>query len=180
MYCSRAVEPALLNPRITLSTLPDDEKTLHAEHKFAWIEYELDLAVDRYTVVVIVANVNKQYIFVKCMDYIGYVNETAHKIITELSTHPVVLNTEKQEIRSFFMSPWSDSPDMTMKEYGRQLDKRQRAAMNQGVTISDEDKTTHFVGRSKDSGLFNEELVMEWEATADRSWTVVRDIWVGK
>ena len=43
------------------------------------------------------------------------------------------------------MVPWSDSPDMTLQEYGRQLDKRQRAAKNQGVTISDEDKTTHFV-----------------------------------
>ena len=58
--CSRAVEPALRNPTITLSTLPDNEKTLHAEHKFAWSEYELELAVDRYTVAAIVANVNKQ------------------------------------------------------------------------------------------------------------------------
>ena len=69
---------------------------------------------------------------------------------------------------------------MTLKEYGRNLDKRQCAAKNQGVTISDEDKTTHFVRCSKDSGLFKEEWVTEWEATSDRSWTVVRDIWVGK
>ena len=33
--CSRAVEPTLRNPTITLSTLPDNEKALHAEHKFA-------------------------------------------------------------------------------------------------------------------------------------------------
>ena len=38
----------------------------------------------------------------------------------------------------------------------------------------------HFVGCAKDSGLFKEEWVTEWEATADRLWTVVRDIWVGK
>ena len=53
------------------------------------------------------------------MDYIGYANENAHTMIAELQTHPVVLNTEKQEIRSFFMAPWSDSPDMNLKEYGR-------------------------------------------------------------
>ena len=70
------------------------------------------------------------------MDYIGYANKTAHTMITELRTHDVILNAEKWEIRSFFMAPWSDSPDMTLKEYGRQLGKRQRAAMNQGVTIS--------------------------------------------
>ena len=37
--CSRAVETALRNPRITLSTLPDDKKTLHAEHKVTWSKY---------------------------------------------------------------------------------------------------------------------------------------------
>ena len=79
------------------------------------------------------------------MDYIGYANETAHTMIAELRTYPVVLNTEKREIRSFFMALWSDSQDMTLKEYGRQLDKRQRAAKKQGVKISNEDKTTHFV-----------------------------------
>ena len=69
---------------------------------------------------------------------------------------------------------------MTLKDYGRKLDTRQRAAMNQGVTIFDEDKTTHFVGCAKDSVLFKEEWVTDWEETADRSWTVVRNIWVGK
>ena len=44
--CSRAVKPALQNLRITLSTLPDDKKTLHAEQKVAWSKYELELAVD--------------------------------------------------------------------------------------------------------------------------------------
>ena len=69
-------------------------------------------------------------------------------------SHPVVLNAEKQEIRSLFMALWSDSPNMTLKEYVRQLDKRQRAAKTQGVTIFDEDKTTHFGGCAKDYGLF--------------------------
>ena len=76
------------------------------------------------------------------------------------------------------MAPGSYSPDMTLKEYGRQLDKRQRTAKNQGFTISDEDKTTHFVGCAKDSRLFKEEWVTEWEATTNILWTVVRDIWV--
>ena len=78
------------------------------------------------------------------------------------------------------MAPWSNSPNMTLKEYGRQLDKRQRAAKNQGVTIYKEDKTTHFVGCAKDSGLFKEEWVTEWEATSKRTWTVVRNVLVGK
>ena len=114
------------------------------------------------------------------MDYIGYANETAHTMIAELMTQPVVLNARKREIRAFLMAPWSDSPNMTLKEYGRQLDKRQRVAKIQGDTISDEDKTTHFVGCAKDSGIFKEEWVTKWEAMSDRTWTVVRDVWVGK
>ena len=94
--CSCTVEPALRNPRITLSTLPDNEITLHEEHKVVWSEYELELVVDRYAVVAIVANVDKQYIVAKCMDYIGYSNKTSHTMIAELTTCPVVLNAEKR------------------------------------------------------------------------------------
>ena len=89
---SRAVEPALRNPRITLSTLPDDEKTLHAEHKVAWSKYELELVVNQYTNAAIVVNVNKQYIVAKCMDYSGYSNKIDHTMIVEMRNHPVVLN----------------------------------------------------------------------------------------
>ena len=124
-------------------------------------EYELELAVDRYAAAAIVANVDKQSIVAKCIHYIGYANETAHTMIAELMTHPVVLNAEKREIRAFFVAPCSDSPNMTLKEYGRQLDKRQRAAEKQGVTIFDEDKTTHFVGCAEDSRIFKEEWVTE-------------------
>ena len=106
MYCSRAVKLTLQNPRITLSTLPDDKKTLHTEHKVAWSEYDLELVVDQYAVAAIVADDNKQYIGTKCMDYIVYANKTAHTMIAELRTHPVVINAEKWGIHSFFMAPW--------------------------------------------------------------------------
>ena len=93
---SRAVEPALRNPRITLSTLPKDEKIINTEHKVALSEYEIVLAVDRYAVATIVANVDKQYIVAKCMDYIGYANKTDHTMIVELMTHLFVINAEKR------------------------------------------------------------------------------------
>ena len=71
----------------------------------------------------IVANVDKQYIVAKCMDYVGYANKISHIMIAELRNHPIILNAEKREICSFFVAPWSDSPDMILKEYCRQLDK---------------------------------------------------------
>ena len=54
------------------------------------------LAIDRYTVAAIVANVKKKYIVTKCMDYIGYANKTALTMIAELRTHPVVQKAEKR------------------------------------------------------------------------------------
>ena len=137
-------------------------------------EYELELAVDRDAAAAIVANVDKQSIVTKFIQYIGYTNETAHTMIAELMTHPVVLNAEKREIRAFFVAPCSDSPNMTLKEYDRQLDRRQHAAKKQGVKISDEDKTTHIIGCAEDFRLFKEEWFTKWEATSDRTWTVKR------
>ena len=101
-------------------------------------------------------------------------------MITELMTQPVVLNTKKQGIHYFFMAPWSVYPNMTLKEYVRQLDKRQRAAKTKAVVISDEDKTTHFVGCTEVSGLFKDEWATDWKATSDKIWTVVCNFWVGK
>ena len=160
MDCICAVEPALCNLKITLSTIPNDDKSLIAEHKVSWSKYYLELAVDRYAIAVIFENINKQYIVAKCMGYIKYANKTAHKMIAELMTHPVVLDVEKQEICAFFIAPWSDSPNTTLKDYGRQLDKHQRAPKKQRVTFSDEDIMTHFVGFAEDFGLFKGEWVM--------------------
>ena len=69
---------------------------------------------------------------------------------------------------------------MNLSEYARTLDKRQRASKKLRVDISNEDKTTHFVGCAQHSKIFEDEWTQMWEATVDRDWTVVRDIWVKK
>ena len=55
------------------------------------------------------------------------------------------------------MAPWSDSPNITLKEYDTQLDKRQHAAKNQGVTIADEVSCFVLVGNC-DSLVFRRAL----------------------
>ena len=48
-------------------------------------------------------------------------------------------------------------------------------------TIDDEDKVVHFLGCTQDSGLFKVEWVEKWKvAFFDRTWTVVRNLWVEK
>ena len=102
--------------------------------------------VDLYGVATIVANTDHQYLAKKHEDYVGYANETTRLMIKHLKTHPTIINDEKLEIRAAFFAPWYDAPDMNLGEYSRTLDKRQRDAKTSRMNISDEDKTTHFVG----------------------------------
>ena len=48
------------------------------------------------------------------------------------------------------------------------------------MNIFDEDKTTHSVGCTHHSELFEDEWTHKWEAMIDRDWTVVCNIWVKK
>ena len=77
-------------------------------------------------------------------------------MIKQLETHPTIINKEKLEIRAAFFAPWSNAPDMNLGEYARTLDKRQRAAKNLRVNISDKDKKTHFISYAQHSGIFED------------------------
>ena len=101
-------------------------------------------------------------------------------MIEQIETHPTILNKENLEIRAAFFAPCSDAPDMNLGEYSRTLDKLQRDAKTLRMNISDEDKTTNFVGCAQHSKMFEEKWTQKWEATINRGWTVVYDIWVNK
>ena len=97
------------------------------------------------------------------MDYVGFAEETTLTMLAHLHTQPVVLNEEKRVLRRDFFCPWSDAPNMTLQEFARELDKRQRKAKKQNVIIDDDDKVVHLVGCAQDSGLFEDEWVEKWE-----------------
>ena len=60
----------------------------------------------------------------------GNANKTTRSMIKQLETHPTILNEENLDIRAAFFAPWSDAPDMNLREYARTLDKRQHIAKN--------------------------------------------------
>ena len=68
---------------------------------------------------------------------------------------------------------------MNLQEFARKLDKRQQKA-KKNVTIDDDDKVVHLIGCAQALGLFKSEWVDKWEVTLDRTWSVVRDLWVAK
>ena len=160
--CTRAPNPPLLIPRLTDTTTATDGNTFAAEHRQVWFEYYLDQAVNLYGVAAIVASTDTQYLSELEMDYVGFAEETTQMMLAHLRTSPVVLNEEKRVIRRNFFRPWSDSPNMNLQELARELDKRQRKAKKQNVTIDDDDKVVHLVGCAQDSGLFEAEWVEKW------------------
>ena len=101
-------------------------------------------------------------------------------MLAHLRTQPVVLNEEKRVLRRDFFRPWSDSFNINLQEFARELDKRQRKAKKKNITIDDNDKVVHLVGCAQDSGIFEAKWVEKWEVSLDRTWSVVCDQWVAK
>ena len=111
-----------------------------------------------YGVAVIVASTDAQYLAELEMDYVGFAEETTQTMLAHLRTQPVVLNEENRVLRRDFFCPWSNSPNMNLQEFARELDKCQRK-VKKNVTIDDDDKVVHLVGCAQDSGLFEAEWV---------------------
>ena len=54
--------------------------------------------------------------------------------------------------------------------YGAQLDLRQVECDKLGVTVSDDDKTLHFVQQMYESELFPREFMDDWEDALPSTW----------
>ena len=128
LNCSHANEPTILNPSIGDTNTATDKYILTAEHGVTWYEYYLEQALDLYSVAMIVANIDHQYLAKKHEDYSGYANKTMRSMIEQLETHPTILNEEKLKIRAALFAPLSNVPGMNLGDYARTLDKRQHAA----------------------------------------------------
>ena len=74
-----------------------------------------------------------------------------------------------------FYAPWSDSPNQQINTYDRQLDRRQWDCATLRVDVSDTNKVTHFVQQIYQSGVFEANLLEEWEASADQSWEATKN-----
>ena len=114
------------------------------------------------------------------MDYVGFAEDTTQTMLAHLRTQPIFLNEDKQVLRRDFFRPWSDSPNMNLQDFARELDKRQRKTEKQNFTIDDNNKVVHLVGCAQVSGLFKAKWVGKWEVTLNCMWSVVRDLWVAK
>ena len=84
----------------------------------------------------------------------GYNKRTILEMLAQLGTWFTIMNTEKIKMRTYFESPWSDTPNDHVKTSATHINKRQLEGANFTVTISNVDKTVFLIGQMDLSGLY--------------------------
>ena len=76
----------------------------------------------------------------------GYNKRTILEMFAQLGTWFTITNTKNVKMRTYFESPWYDTPNSHVKTFATHLDERQLECADFTVTISNVDKTVFFVG----------------------------------
>ena len=91
-------------------------------------------------------------------------------MVTRLSTWYIITTKEKLDIKAHFLAPQSETPEVDITTFARQLDRRQVECKDNGVKITNDDKVEHFVAHMYACGPFEAKLLGYWEETADKLW----------
>ena len=110
----------------------------------------------------LVANVEDQYLVELNEQYVGFRNQTPRTILEHLTkTWVKVQNHEKVESTNAFKFLWSDHPNMHIKTYAIELNKRQRAMVKLNVPYDDALKVITYVDNMHRSGIFKERELLK-------------------
>eukprot|EP00584_Thalassiosira_punctigera_P003639 CAMPEP_0172533752 /NCGR_PEP_ID=MMETSP1067-20121228/6340_1 /TAXON_ID=265564 ORGANISM="Thalassiosira punctigera, Strain Tpunct2005C2" /NCGR_SAMPLE_ID=MMETSP1067 /ASSEMBLY_ACC=CAM_ASM_000444 /LENGTH=437 /DNA_ID=CAMNT_0013318427 /DNA_START=299 /DNA_END=1609 /DNA_ORIENTATION=- len=158
----------------------DDSNTVEqkkAEHKVLWWDYEPQEAIKAMGIKAIVKAVEEQYVQQLKQDYIGFTRVSIFSVLEHLRLWYTITNEQKIAIKKQFFAPWSETPDVHVKTYRAQLDRRQIECGNLDVTISDNNKVLHFVGEMENSGLFTCKFLDKMEDSGAVDWVTTVKNW---
>ena len=68
-------------------------------------------------------------------------------------------------IKDHLLAPWSDTTEVHVTTFARQLDMHQVECKYHGVTVTNDDKVDHFVAQMYACGLFEARFLDNWEET---------------
>ena len=91
-------------------------------------------------------------------------------MLAQLGTWITITNTEKIEVRTYFESLWSNTPNAHVKTITNQLDERQIECADFTVNISNFNKTVFFVGQMYLSRLYKNDFLEDYDKRNDQSW----------
>ena len=103
----------------------------------------------------------------------GFRNKTPLNILAHLTkTWVRAQNHEKVESTNAFKFLWSDHPNMHIKTYAIELNKRQRAMVKLNVSCDNALKVITYVDNMHKSGIFKERELFKWENDSNlQGWT---------
>ena len=79
-------------------------------------------------------------------------------------------------MRTYFESPWSNTPNSHSKTVTTQLDERQLKCANFTVKISNVDKTVFFVVQMELIGLYKNEFLEDYNKSDNHSWEKTAEV----
>ena len=115
LYCLCIDKPKLVNPEITSETKVRDLLKLQEEQLDLWASFVYQKVVGHVGVKTIVTNADEQYIKPLHQKYMGYNKRTILEMLAQLGTWFTITNTKKIKMRTYFESPWSDTPNAHIK-----------------------------------------------------------------
>ena len=78
-------------------------------------------------------------------------------------------------MRTYFETPWSDTPNSHVKTFATQLDKRKLECSDFMVTISNIDKTVFFVGHMDMSGIYKNKFLEDYDKNEGEIWRTKKE-----
>ena len=180
LNCRRINNTELVNPAITTDTKVRDLLKLQEEQLSLWASFVYQKVVGQLGAETIVTNVEEQYIKPLHNKYMGYNKRSILEMIAQLGTWFTITNTENMKMRTYFESPWSDTPNSHVKTFATQLDKRHLECADFTVTISNVVKTIFFVRQMDLSGLYENEFLEDYDESDDQSWETTVEVFTKK
>ena len=138
-------KPNLVNSNITYQTTGRELVLLQELQRQLWIEFDLQIAIDRAGVDTITAVFNEQYIKDKKEEYCEYAGETTLTLLAHFGTWYFITKDQRIDIKAIVYAPWSDSPNQHINTYACQMYRRQQNCATLRDNISNKAKVTHFV-----------------------------------
>ena len=89
-------------------------------------------------------------------------------MVTHICTWYVITTKDKLAIKAHFLAPWSDTPEVNVTTFARQLYHLQVQCKDHGILVTNYDKADRFIAEMYACGLSEDKLLDDREETAEK------------
>lgn len=165
-------EPTDLGPYPELDGTEDDQtiKTKEAEHKSKNIDAQKYIGFTQHAMEQFQRCMDACWIETLKKNRTGFNNVTVHQVFNHLRTTAAKLSTkEKQALKEAIKIEWNRGNDIAT--FFKDMEDAQWKAEKWGVDTSTQEMVNHAVSQMEDSGLFEDNFLMDWEEKEEHEQT---------